>query len=135
MGNGHLSGSKCRICGNTSNNRLYDVKERQLNKGASFQYMHCGRCGTLQLVDKVENIGEYYEDSYYSFQVKSLQRRDLPMLIKKLCVGFVVNCLFWLPGSLENFMREHVGSLMILYGTKIRLNSAVLDVGGQWQMA
>lgn len=121
---------KCRICGNTSHNVMYDVKERQLNRGESFPYLYCGQCGTLQLVETVEDVGQYYADNYYSFQVRSSQRRGLPMVIKKCCAAFVTKCSFWLPAALENFLREYAGSLMTLYGTKLKLSSSILDVGG-----
>ena len=38
---------RCKICGNIDGNIIYNVKERILNKGDVFAYLHCAHCGTL----------------------------------------------------------------------------------------
>ena len=125
----------CRICGNTKGNKLYEIRERQINNGDVFQYLHCNQCGTLQLNDKIENTGDFYKEYYYSFHLKSAERKIPPFLMKG-CMLFVLHNPFFLPTVLENFMREKAASLMFLYKTKLKLSSRILDVGGgQWKMA
>ena len=121
---------RCSICGNTEDNKLYKVQERQLNQGDFFQYLYCPQCGTLQLYEEVENLSQYYQDNYYSFNVKARRKKSLPMFIKKSCSKLIVNCPFMLPSLMENFLRDKMGSLFLLYGTKVKLASAILDVGG-----
>lgn len=120
----------CKICGNTKNHKLYNVKERRLNEGEYFQYLYCSECGTLQLNEKVEDLGRYYGDNYYSsFYGGAPKKKYLPMIFRKCCSKFITNCTFWLPTMLEGFLRYKV-SPFLLYGTKVKLNSAILDVGG-----
>lgn len=120
----------CKICGNEEKNMVYNVKERQLNKGDEFRYLYCSRCGTLQLYDEIDNIEKYYPSNYYSFHMKGSGKIFVPMVIKKTCVRFISNCPFWLPGILENLLRDIMYSLMLLYGTCVKSESAILDVGG-----
>ena len=70
----------CKVCGNNRNLKFYDVKERQLNKGETFKYCLCSKCGTLQLDQAVPNMEDYYGDAYYSFTMKSI-RMQIPRFI------------------------------------------------------
>ncbi len=58
----------CRICGNTTNNTWYEVKEMMLGTGDSFRYFQCGACNCLQLHTVPDEISRYYPDDYYSFK-------------------------------------------------------------------
>lgn len=120
----------CKICGNEKKNIVYHVKERQINKGDKFRYLYCSRCGTLQLYDDIDNIGDYYAGDYYSFHMKGSGKILAPMIIKKTFIYFISHCTFWLPNIWENILRDIMNSLMLLYGTCVRTKSAILDVGG-----
>ena len=60
-----MNGKRCKICRNSKNNKIYIVHERMLNNGNTFQYLFCDRCGTLQLIDEVVDIGKYYQEDYH----------------------------------------------------------------------
>ena len=49
---------RCKICGNIDGNIIYNVKERILNKGDVFAYLHCAHCGTLMLNEPIEDKEE-----------------------------------------------------------------------------
>ncbi len=108
----------CRICGNAKKNKLYEIRERQLNNGDIFQYLYCNQCGTLQLNDKIKNMGDFYKDCYYSFHLKSTKRK-IPQLFMKWRMLFILHDPFFLPAFLENFIREKVASLMFTVNLKV----------------
>jgi len=56
------------ICDNTKDNICYDVKEMMFGFNDYFNYMECGECGCLQLINIPENLSKYYPDNYYSFE-------------------------------------------------------------------
>lgn len=47
----------CRICGAKGRTR------------EEFPYFECGRCHCLQIAEVPENLGDYYGEDYYSYQV------------------------------------------------------------------
>ena len=122
--------SGCKICGNNVNNTFFHVQERQLNRGGEFLYLYCERCGTLQLDEKVSNIGDYYPKDYYSFHLKETRKILLPKNIKKKCVTAISNCSYKIPFTVESILRDSHISLGFLIATNVKLKSAILDVGG-----
>lgn len=58
----------CRICGNDKNNRTHSAREMMFGTRKPFQYLECGNCGTVQLID-IPDLAEHYPDEYYSFSV------------------------------------------------------------------
>jgi len=58
--------SKCSICGNTEENRLFVIREMMFGTGESFDYFQCDRCNCLQLKEIPADLSKYYEPEYYS---------------------------------------------------------------------
>jgi SAM-dependent methyltransferase len=58
----------CRICCNTTGNRIFLASEMMLGSRDSFEYVECGFCGCLQLISPPGDISRYYPQDYYSFQ-------------------------------------------------------------------
>lgn len=58
----------CRICGNASGNRHHRARETQFGMEGEFEYLECGRCGCLQLLDVPPDLAPYYAGEYYSFE-------------------------------------------------------------------
>ena len=73
----------CAICGNRNSNKIYRVKERMLNRGEEFNYLLCSRCGTLQLIDSVDNIGQYYNSNYYAYK-RNADEKNINIFRKRL---------------------------------------------------
>jgi 2-polyprenyl-3-methyl-5-hydroxy-6-metoxy-1,4-benzoquinol methylase len=58
---------KCRICGNSENNKNYEVKEMLLGLREKFIYFQCSQCNCLQIQDIPKDMSKYYPSNYGSF--------------------------------------------------------------------
>jgi hypothetical protein len=58
----------CSICGNTGGNKTHSVREMMFGMRDVFQYLECGACGCLQLLNIPKDMGKYYPEQYYSFR-------------------------------------------------------------------
>jgi 2-polyprenyl-3-methyl-5-hydroxy-6-metoxy-1,4-benzoquinol methylase len=63
-----MNALSCRICGNTENNSLYQVREMMQGTREPFDYFQCAQCQCLQIRSIPEDLSRYYSDTYYSFQ-------------------------------------------------------------------
>lgn len=66
----------CRICGAEGNFETYLVREMMYDTGDEFPYFVCDKCQCLQIAAVPENLGDYYREDYYSFQVS--EDRKIP---------------------------------------------------------
>ncbi len=57
----------CSICGNSENNTRYTVKEMMYGLRETFEYMECGSCKCLQIIEIPKEMSSYYPGDYYSF--------------------------------------------------------------------
>ncbi|MCD9187107.1 MAG: class I SAM-dependent methyltransferase [Pyrinomonadaceae bacterium] len=57
--------SECRICGNDKNNRIHTAREMMFGTRETFDYLECGACGTIQIVE-IPDLRRHYPESYYS---------------------------------------------------------------------
>ena len=122
----------CTICGNRENNRIYRVKERMLNRGEQFNYLLCSRCGTLQLVDSIDNMGQYYRNNYYAYKRKT-DERDRSIFGKRLKAWAYLNCVS--AEKADNSFWTEVRWLYPIKGMRLKKNSKILDIGcgsGGW---
>ncbi len=55
----------CRICGNAAHNLLHTAREMMLGTQDEFEYLECGACGTVQILD-IPDLARYYPNDYYS---------------------------------------------------------------------
>jgi len=120
---------KCRVCENDVRNLEHSVSEFGYSFGGIFQYLECGKCGCLQLVNIPGDMRKYYPSDYYSFinnrdgQLKKwiLRKRASYAFFKKDVFGRIVNYIF--PElTLEVFAN-------FLKRDQISLDSKILDVG------
>lgn len=58
--------TKCRICGDEAEHRIYHVKEMFFGTGKEFAYFECDKCQCLQILEIPENLGDFYGNGYYS---------------------------------------------------------------------
>lgn len=132
---GQLPMNECRICKNNKNNKLYYVKERQLNEGDTFEYLYCGKCGTLQLNEVVEDMSHFYQDNYYAFIEENYSRKTLAGRIFDQCFVFVLVHSNWSAKTYERLQGSKYYRLRCLCGTKLKFSDSLLDVGcgsGNW---
>lgn len=109
-----------------------------LNRGETFQYVYCSKCGTLQLISSVPNISEFYSESYTPFN-KEYKDIIMPQWLRGKYVSIMTHIK--LPESLLYFYRGLNNSgLHNLYQSKVTIDNSLLDIGagnGAWghQMA
>lgn len=58
---------RCRICGNAGGNRPHAPREMMFGTRERFDYLECGACGCLQIVEVPDDLGRHYPPDYYSF--------------------------------------------------------------------
>ena len=122
----------CAICGNRQNNRIYRVRERMLNRGDEFNYLLCSRCGTLQLIDHVDNMSQYYNNNYYAYKRNS-NERNVNILRKRLKAWAYLNFVS-VERTDDSFWRD-LQWLYPIKGMQLKKMSKILDVGcgsGTW---
>jgi ubiquinone/menaquinone biosynthesis C-methylase UbiE len=62
-----MSGVGCRVCGNSSGNRLHRARELFAGTRDEFDYVECAACGTLQ-ISAVPDLRPYYSGDYYALR-------------------------------------------------------------------
>lgn len=56
----------CRVCENSINNRIHNLREMMFGTRETFDYLECGECGTLQIIE-IPDLSLFYPSDYYSF--------------------------------------------------------------------
>ncbi|HJH26387.1 MAG TPA: class I SAM-dependent methyltransferase [Methanophagales archaeon] len=116
----------CKICGNSENNKAFQIRERMFGFRDEFIYFECSKCGCLQIAEIPKNMGKYYPSNYYSFKkgesnnfIKQIlkKERDEYALFKKGLIGKALYKKY--PNPLFD-MISRVG---------VNYNSRILDVG------
>ena len=126
---------ECRICHNMEDNKIIQVRERRLNKGDIFSYLHCAKCGTMQLVDLIsENeMGHFYGYDYIAHTQTNhvMKTTGLKYNIKRLLGRYVSS-----PKTRTEAILKHIPmNIRFLYLTDVNERSKILDVGcgnGNW---
>lgn len=119
----------CIICGNTSGNKDYAIKELQLGLGDIFHYQLCGGCGSFQLLDPPSDMGKYYpNENYYSFhlELKDHHKRDILRKIKTDYLLFNKQPILGRLLSIGYRMNETYEWMKF---TGAKYDDAILDVG------
>lgn len=123
----------CTICGNSKNNKIYQVDERMLNRGEQFNYLLCSRCGTLQLIDSIDDMGQYYRNNYYAYKKKKDEKKLSIFRNRLKAWGY----LYFVSQEKanKNFFWSELQWLYPIKGMRLKKNSKILDVGcgsGVW---
>jgi SAM-dependent methyltransferase len=116
----------CLACNETNNFGTFTVREFMIGINDEHQYRECSQCGSIQILNPVENLADYYPENYYSLQrkaessIKQWQRieRAKQSLGKFISVGWLMNQILGKPYFVD----------WIAYAG-ISKNSAILDVG------
>lgn len=116
----------CRICNNSSYNKVFTVRERMFGFRDEFQYLECTSCGCLQIEEYINDPSKYYPEKYYSFETK-LKPKEKPIITffrrqrSKYCL-LGANTLWPLRSN-------KYGSFSWFKKSKVNLESSILDVG------
>jgi 2-polyprenyl-3-methyl-5-hydroxy-6-metoxy-1,4-benzoquinol methylase len=116
----------CKVCGNSGNNKEFQIKEMMFGFRDKFTYFECSKCGCLQIAEIPKNMGKYYPSNYYSFKkgessnfIKQYikKQRDKYALFKKGLIGKAIYRKY------PNLLFDMISMI------KINHNSRILDVG------
>jgi 2-polyprenyl-3-methyl-5-hydroxy-6-metoxy-1,4-benzoquinol methylase len=120
---------KCKICNNTIENTIYEVKEMMFGFRDKFTYFQCNTCGCLQIAEIPGNISRYYPSNYYSFRLHIAQglKGRVAQLIKNLRNKYAIRNKGVLGKFIYHFFpNEVLQMLSLIHLTK---TSTILDVG------
>lgn len=103
-----------------------------LNQGEEFTYLLCKNCGTLQLVDEINDIGNYYQ----RYPVFKMQKKRIQMNWVKQCYVDVLLSKFGKYIRRIPLYSEELNFIDCLIGLGIKkTENTVLDIGcgdGSW---
>lgn len=118
----------CEICASTALTEIHPM-EMMKGQGGPFKYVYCGGCGTTYQPEKLENYGQFYPSSYYSFKysepnslsqrIRQLKRiaRNKYYYFSQGIMGYVLALIKPCP---VNHLSNHV---------KLRRDMSILEVG------
>ena len=117
----------CKICGNSENNKAFQIREMMFGFREEFTYFECSKCGCLQIAEIPKNMGKYYPANYYSFKkeegannfIKQILKRKMGeyALFKKGLIGKAIYMKY------PNPFFDMISRMGVNY------NSRILDVG------
>lgn len=81
---------KCIICSNTLNHKRHIVPEMMFGRGEKFEYIECGKCGCLQIINPLKDLSNYYPKNYYSFQKLDLKQDFILSFIRKQIADYYI---------------------------------------------
>ncbi len=120
---------ECKICGNTQNNKIYQVKEMQLGLREYFDYLNCNNCGCMQLLNIPNDFSKYYPNQvYYSFTslVKFPERPDY---LRKIKADYLIHGKQQILGRLLSFKYKKPEYYNWMKIPQVQWNDRILDVG------
>ena len=120
----------CKVCGNTNNNQLHDIKEMQLGLREMFTYLECANCGCMQLQNIPANLGKYYpNEGYYSFNL-GLDVRQKADTLRKIKASYLIYGKKKLAGEIVLMMMMSlvVDVLVNVVESYVRRPSSILKL-------
>ncbi len=118
----------CKFCGNQSGKSSVIIKEMLNGTNEEFGYYECEHCKSLQIKKIPENLGQYYQQEYYSFNTMN-------KIIKKVKFYLYEHYLYgnFIGKILSKFIEDNKELLIILSellkDNRITENSRILDIG------
>ena len=124
------SDKKCRICGNSLNNKALLIREMQIGLAEEFEYFQCGNCKCIQIAEIPGDMSKYYSLGYYSFktpkQIKNKLLKYLTIQVKKRLVEYYAGT-FSLPGWVFSLFFDN--PFPWYHKNLAGFDSRILDVG------
>ena len=117
----------CKVCGNTSGNSLFTVREMQLGLRDEFRYQLCANCGCMQLQTIPEDLSKYYPSDYYSFTVDFTIEPATPL--NKIRSSYLIHRKNVLSGLLNTLRFKEPEFFEWLRIPNVRYTDKILDVG------
>jgi SAM-dependent methyltransferase len=119
----------CKICDNTQGNKTHTAREMLFGLREKFEYLECGDCGCLQIVEIPKDLSKYYPDNYHPFHdIKILKdsylKSRLKIQLAKYCLHGKRYVLGWLLSNMFDY-----GFLSKIRNLGIGLKTNILDIG------
>ncbi len=128
-----MSAPTCAICANAAGNRVFGAREMMFGLRERFEYLECGGCGCLQLLDVPEDLSRFYPESYYSLGgAPALASRSILGTVKR---ARTVALLRAPTRALDALVHAGVSPQLVptefmwFAGLGLRTSSAVCDLG------
>ena len=124
-----MASTACKVCGNTSGNNNYTIREMQLGLREDFKYQLCGKCGCMQLQNMPADMGRYYpNDQYYSFKAgaATAPKSDWLRRVKASYLLYKKNKVLGIMLSIGYNKPAYYDWMRI---PNVQLNDTILDVG------
>ncbi len=130
----------CRICGNQDRNRSHKAKEMMFGTREVFEYLECGSCGTLQIVE-IPDLAQHYPRGYFSFD-RSAEVVLAKRLRRRLAAYFIGRHLINGSDSIGRYLaakrawiKDTYPKSMLEPALDLTFDSNILDFGcGSGQM-
>lgn len=118
---------QCRICNNSEDNQVFQVREMRVGYRDRFTYFQCSKCGCLQIAEFPSDISKYYQATYFSLSQLWLKRNPIQRIVRRLRNHYAVFGEGFV-GKLIHTMRPN-RVLRTLSRIDLTRNSRILDVG------
>ncbi len=118
----------CRVCGNSTNNKTYKIKEMMFGLRDEFMYFECAECGALQIVEIPKDLGRYYPGNYYSYNISIHNTNFIKRFLRKKLYKYLI----WKRGIIGKFLSQvyHNSAIASIGEVKgMTYDSTILDVG------
>jgi len=123
------SNYKCKICGNTHNNKKIVAREMMFGTKEEFVYYECANCKSIQIENIPGDLGKYYPENYNSFdRVKKTEDNPIKRLLK---TTMAKHYLTDNNNPIGKYLLKifNPGFLVKIKKTNVTFNSKILDVG------
>lgn len=118
----------CRMCKGKLEENSIRVKEMMFGTGDVFHYQECVDCGSLQIADIPDNLGDYYPDNYYSMSLGS--RSSMFQKIRERLVIIGIKLYFSFNGVARSIVpAPKRADLLALAAAGAKKEMSILDVG------
>jgi len=124
----------CHICGNSENNRIHKTREMMFGMHDTFDYLECGMCGTVQIIE-IPDLNRYYPQNYYSFDSTN-QIEFTKKFKRRLAARFAANYFIYKKNFIGKYLAEkkdwikaHFPASLRDFPLGINFKSRILDFG------
>lgn len=80
----------CKLCRSSTGNTTFQAEEKMFGSGEKFNYLECGTCKAIMLLDAPVDMARYYPENYYSYGLQASNAKDLKWVVQNLIMRSVI---------------------------------------------